>query len=107
MHAMQQDEHLSIYYAMLLFKRCLSFSLFFLFFRLCLLLEQSASHHRVDPLHDRVLFWVVRVVLGRDLEDGGDGVFVDLDQMSDIVRDLFFTQQDERERRGLYDKRVG
>ena len=102
---MQRDERLSIYYAMLLFKRFFFFP--FLFFRLCLLLEQSASHHRVDPLHDRVLFWVVRVVLGRDLEDGGDGVFVDLDQVSDIVRDLFLTQQDERETRGLYDKRVG
>jgi hypothetical protein len=42
----------------------------------------------LDALHDAVLFWVVRVVLGGDLEERGEGLGVGVDAAADLVGDL-------------------
>jgi hypothetical protein len=52
------------------------------------------SEEHVDSLHDKVLLGVVRVLLGWDFQDGGDGGVIVLEDVSDVVGDVLVDQYD-------------
>ncbi len=56
------------------------------FFHSCTLSLKAQNH--IDSLHDVVLFGVVGVVLGRNLQQCRNHLFVIADQMADVVCNL-------------------
>jgi len=56
--------------------------------------SDPAAEKHIDPVHDVILFRIVRVFLGRDFQHGRDGSVIVLEDVPDVVGDVLIDQDD-------------